>query len=391
MNIFLQIFFWLAIFIVFYAFLGYGILLYIIVKLKRIFISPQPNIPLGFEPEVAFVVPCYNEEDFVLEKIKNTLALDYPAEKFKIYFITDGSTDATPAIVSEFERIQLLHEIKRGGKTAAENRVMNFVKAPIVIFCDANTLLPPEAIKELVKHYVDPKVGGVSGEKRIIASDKAAAAGAGEGIYWKYESFLKRYDSELLTIVGAAGELFSFRKELFTPLEDDSILDDFMLSMRIAAKGYRVIYEPNAYAMETSSESVKEELKRKIRICAGGWQSMMRLLHVLNFFKHPVLTFEYVSHRVLRWSIAPICLFLILPVNLLLCLDGSPFYCFTFICQILFYVTALLGWYFQNKAIKIKIFFIPYYFFIMNLCVILGFFRYIKGSQSAIWEKAKRG
>lgn len=391
MNTFLQIFFWSAIFIVFYAFLGYGILLYLIVKLKRIFTSSQPVIELGFEPEVAFVVPCYNEESFVIEKIKNTLALDYPSEKFKIYFITDGSTDGTPGLVSQFEGIQLLHEIKRGGKTAAENRVMNFITAPIVIFCDANTLLPPEAIKELVKHYIDPKVGGVSGEKRIIASDKTAAAGAGEGIYWKYESFLKRYDSELLTIVGAAGELFSFRKELFSPLEEDSILDDFMLSMRIAAKGYRIIYEPKAYAMETSSESVKEELKRKIRICAGGWQSMMRLLPVLNFFKHPVLTFEYVSHRVLRWSIAPICLFLLLPLNLLLCLGASPFYCLILFTQVLFYATALLGWYFQNRAIKIKIFFIPYYFFIMNLCVILGFFRYIKGSQSAIWEKAKRG
>lgn len=387
----LEILFWLFLGIIFYAFLGYGIVLYILVKIKRVVSPSTYPFDKDFEPDVAFVVPCYNEADFIKQKIENSLALDYPKDKFKIYFITDGSTDASTSIVNQYADVTLLHENVRGGKTAAENRAMLHITAPIVVFCDANTKLPPEAIKELVKHYANPQVGAVSGEKRIIETENGAAAGAGEGIYWKYESFLKRFDSELLTIVGAAGELFSFRTALFEPLPTDSILDDFMLSMRIAAKGYRVIYEPKAFAMETASADIKEELKRKVRICAGGWQSMMRLLPVLNFFKHPTLTFEYVSHRVLRWSIAPICLFLLFPIHLILAVQGGWFYQVTFLGHILFYLSAYLGYYFQNKSIKIKIFFIPYYFFIMNISVILGFVRYVKGSQSAIWEKSKRG
>lgn len=393
MAIVIEILFWSFLWLIFYAYLGYGILLYIIIRIKRIIKPQKEKIYQNIYPEVAFVVPCYNEQDFIRNKIYNTLALDYPRDKISYYFITDGSSDNTVAIAQEFSEIVLLHEDKRAGKTAAENRVMKHITAPIVVFSDANTLLPKEAIKELVKHYEDPKVGAVSGEKRIIASENSAAAGAGEGFYWKYESLLKKLDSELLTIVGAAGELFSFRTSLFEPLEEDSILDDFMLSMRIASKGYRVIYEPKAYAMETASESIGEELKRKVRICAGGWQSMIRLLPEINLIRQPVLAFEYISHRVLRWSLAPIGLFLCIPLNLLLIFisENSFLYQILFLGQILFYLAAYLGGYFQRKKIKIKAFFIPYYFFIMNYSVILGLLRYMKGSQSAIWEKAKRG
>src|SRR5690606_21049070 len=161
-------------------------------------------------------------------KVKNCLSLDYPREKLKIIFITDGSNDGTPELVAKYRDVTVLHQEKRAGKAAAENRAMKHVDTPIVVFSDANTRLPANALREIVKHYADPQVGAVSGEKRIASKDKDAAAGAGEGIYWKYESTLKKLDSELLTIVGAAGELFSFRTELFTELEEDSILDDFM-------------------------------------------------------------------------------------------------------------------------------------------------------------------
>ena len=387
--IFFKFFFWFAVFVIFYAYIGYGILLYLLVKIKRI-LKPRKEVYIkDFEPAVSFIVPCYNEVGVVEEKIKNCLSLDYPSEKLKIIFITDGSNDGTPEVINKYKEVLLLHEAKRAGKAAAENRSMKYADTPIVVFSDANTHLPANALREIVKHYSDPKVGAVSGEKRVSSKDKDAAAGAGEGIYWKYESALKRLDSELLTIVGAAGELFSFRKELFSELEEDSILDDFMLSLRIASKGYRVVYEPAAYAMETASASVKEELKRKIRICAGGWQSMVRLRHLLNPFPDFTLTFQYISHRVLRWSVAPLFLFLLIPVNLLL-YNESGIYKLLLAGQVLFYSMALLGWYLENRQIKLKILFIPFYFFIMNYSVFLGFFRYIKGKQSGMWERAAR-
>ncbi|MDB5257313.1 MAG: glycosyl transferase [Chitinophagaceae bacterium] len=386
----LQLLFWGSLFLVFYTYLGYGIVLTALVKLKRLFVQ-QKIAAAGYTPVIALVIPCYNEADILQAKIENCLALSYPSDKISIVFITDGSTDSSMDIVRRYPGVTLLHEDKRGGKVAAENRVMKLVTAPVIVFSDANTMLPTSALTELVKHYADPKVGAVSGEKRILQKDKEAAAGAGEGIYWKYESFLKKMDSELLTIVGAAGELFSFRKELYEELEADTILDDFILSLRIAKKGFRVVYEPAAYAMETSSVSVKEELKRKIRICAGGWQSIVRLRSLLNPFAHLTLTFQYISHRVLRWTLTPLALLVLLPVNLLLCwYTGELFYQLAFVAQVAFYTLALCGWYLENRSISIKLLFVPYYFFIMNYAVFLGFFRYLKGKQSAAWERSQR-
>lgn len=383
------IIFWAALFIIFYTYAGYGVVLYFLVKLKRIFRPGRKSVSENFEPEVAFIVPCYNEAEFIEEKINNCLALDYPADKLKIIFITDGSTDATPDIIRKHSRITLLHESRRAGKSAAENRSMRYVDAPVVIFSDANTILPSDAVKYIVKHYADPAVGAVSGEKRIMTKETDSASGAGEGIYWKYESFLKRMDSELHTIVGAAGELFSFRRELFTELEEDTILDDFMLSMRIVRKGYRVVYEPNAYAMETSSATVREELKRKIRICAGGWQAMSRLKSLMNPFSRPLVAFQYLSHRVLRWSLTPLLLILLMPLNIVL-FDEGLVYRLMLAGQFIFYIAAMLGWYFANRQIRIKALFVPYYFFIMNYAVVLGFFRWMRGRQPAAWERAAR-
>ena len=172
--------------------------------------------------------------------------------------------------------------------------------------------------------------------------------------------------------------------------EKDTLIDDFIISLRIAQKGYKIAYEPNAYASENASTSITEVMKRKIRISAGGIQSIIRLMSLLNFFKYGVLTFQYISHRVLRWTITPLALLILLPINFMLMRqDSGLVYEVLFCGQILFYILALFGWYLENKKIKVKILFIPFYFLFMNLCVFIGFFRYIKGSQSVLWEKAK--
>lgn len=379
--------FWFLLGLVFYTYLGYGILLFFLVRLKRLFKKPKP--PGDYTPEVTLVVPCYNEEDFIMQKVENTLALDYPKEKFRIIFITDGSSDGTVDLLRKVEGIELLHEDRRAGKAAAENRAMQFVKSEVVVFCDANTMLNKEAIRMLVRHYADAKVGGVSGEKRVIKTENAELSGAGEGLYWKYESTLKKWDSEMLTIVGAAGELVSFRTALMEDLEEDSILDDFMQSMRIAAKGYRMLYEPEAYAMETPSADVKEELKRKVRIAAGGWQSMSRLTFLLWPFKRPLLSFLYISHRVLRWSVSALALPLLLLVNVLL-LPMGGWYFWILLAQVAFYAAATLGYWQARQNKKSKLLYVPYYFCLMNYAVFAGFSRWRKGKQAAAWERAKR-
>ena len=208
------IWFWVCFSIVLYTFLGYGIILYLLVIFKRIF---SPSIQIGnsiFEPPVTLVVPCFNEADSILNKIANCQLLDYPTDKLTLVFITDGSTDNSQILLQQFPRIKVLHENRRAGKTAAENRAMKFVETPFVIFSDANTILNEGAVKNIVRHFANDQVGCVSGEKRIIISRLDTASSAGEGIYWKYESLLKKLDSELNSAVGAAGELVAFRASL---------------------------------------------------------------------------------------------------------------------------------------------------------------------------------
>lgn len=387
--------FWISIFIVFYAYLGYGILLFFLVKAKRLFFGKPEKAPVGFEVPVTFIVAAYNEEDWIEDKIRNCLAFDYPKEKIEFWFVTDGSNDRTMERVSQFPApkgvtIKLLHQPERAGKIAAVERVMPLVRTPVTIFTDANTDVNPAAIHNIVRHYANPKVGAVAGEKRIKLGKKGDATGAGEGIYWKYESKLKTWDSELYTVVGAAGELFSIRTELFTKVPKDTYIEDFVLTMRIAQKGFKVVYEPEAFAAEGQSASMSEELKRKIRIAAGGLQTFWRLRELLLPFKNPVLTFQYVSHRALRWTLAPLALPVIFILNIILLQTGQPLYTYLLVAQILFYAFALLGYFFEQKKLKIKAFFVPYYFCFMNYAMYRGLFRLLAGRQSVKWEKAER-
>lgn len=391
----LIIIFWICVFVVFYTYLGYGILLFILVKLKRLFKKPTPLVlpPDEELPHVTLFITAFNEASIVDDKMKNSLSLDYPEEKFHIVWVTDGSNDNTNEVLKAWSQATVYYQPERQGKTAAMNRGMRLVNTPIVIFTDANTMLNKEAIKEIVLAFTDSKVGCVAGEKRIAVQTKDGAAAGGEGIYWKYESTLKKWDSELYSAVGAAGELFSVRKELFEEMERDTLLDDFILSLRIAMKGYKIAYCSNAYAVESGSADMKEEEKRKVRISAGGLQSIWRLRPLLNIFKYGTLSFQYTSHRVLRWSLTPFLLFLLLPLNIIiLCMGACPLvYGTLLILQILFYVMGLWGYYLSTKQIKNKLLFIPYYFLFMNVNVFKGM-RYLskrKGNTGA-WEKAKR-
>lgn len=387
----MQSLFWVSLFIIFYTYLGYAILLFVLVKIVRLFRSKNHPLLLDEWPTVTLIVAAYNEAYCIEEKIINTMALKYPKNKLTIIFVTDGSTDETPAIVAKYSSIQLLHQQDRNGKIVAVHRAMQTVCSEITVFTDANTLLNESALEKICQHYQDPTVGAVAGEKRVEI-DNSGDATAGEGFYWKYESKLKAWDSELNTVVGAAGELFSIKTDLYVPVPSDTILDDFMISMLIVKNGYRIIYEPDAFALESASANTKEELKRKIRIAAGGIQSFLRLTSLLNPFKYPVLSFQYLSHRILRWTMAPVLMVLVFVLNWLFILNEhlSGIFILLLLAQNLFYALALLGWILQSKSIKLKLFFIPYYFCMMNYAILAGIHRYFFSSQSVLWEKAKR-
>jgi cellulose synthase/poly-beta-1,6-N-acetylglucosamine synthase-like glycosyltransferase len=391
----LKLLFWIFFFILVYTYVGYPIVLYVFTFLKRQFFSGKKNELPDYEPEVCLFVTAYNEKDFLRQKVENSFQLDYPKEKMHFVWITDGSDDGTPDLLREFENLEVHHQPARRGKMHAMNRGMQFVKAPIVIFSDTNTRLNRGAIREIVACFANPETGCVAGEKRIVEKESDAAAAAGEGFYWKFESWVKKMDAELNSAVGAVGELFAIRAELFEAVETDTILDDFIISLRIAQKGYKIAYTPNAFAEETASLNVKEELKRKIRIAAGGVQTLFRLKSLLNPFRFGVLSWQYFSHKVLRWTLAPVSLFALFFVNGAILIQSglelnSDFYLLFFLIQVLCYILALVGWHFENKQLRFKLLFIPYYFVAINYAAIRGIYRYFRGKQPASWEKSKR-
>jgi cellulose synthase/poly-beta-1,6-N-acetylglucosamine synthase-like glycosyltransferase len=245
---------------------------------------------------------------------------------------------------------------------------------------------------EMMKAFQNPKVGCVAGEKRIISSEKQDAAQGGEGIYWKYESALKDYDNRLYSTIGAAGELFAIRRSLYREIERDTLLDDFILSMRIAMDGYKIAYCKTAYAIEGGSQNMAEEEKRKTRIAAGGLQSIWRLRALFNIFKYKTLSFQFVSHRVLRWSITPFLMFALLPLNFVALFDERYSYLYgtIFVLQCFFYIAAICGYILQQRQLKIKAFFIPYYFLFMNINVFNGISYLMHHNGKGTWDKSNR-
>ncbi len=389
----LKILFWIFTGIIIYTYLGYTIILACVAFFKKQYTS-QPPLNNLYEPDVTVLIPAYNEAASIAAKMENTIALDYPEEKLKIVWITDGSDDESLSILKRYESISIFHQPERRGKIHAMNRGMKLISTPIVVFTDANTMLNKNAIREIVKHFADASVGCVAGEKRIKSFITEKAVEAGEGLYWQYESLVKKLESYSGSAVCAAGELFALRTDLYEEVDTDTILDDFVISLQIASKGYKIKYEPDAYGTETASVSVKEELKRKIRIACGGWQTLFKMPHLLNFFRYGFLSLKYISHKVFRWTIVPVAFILSFILNITIILH-TPFlsnlYWYLFLFQVLFYLSVLAGTVFHDIRIRMRFLFVPYYMFIMNYAVMLGMFRFFSGRYSVNWEKAKRG
>ena len=389
----LKVLFWICLFLVFYTYIGYGILLWLLVCVKRIFKGkPQKKqLPPDDElPEVTLMICAYNEQDIVDIKMENTRQLSYP--KLHVVWVTDGSNDSTNDLLARYQEVEVIYSPERRGKTAALNHGLSLVKDELIVMTDANTMLNPEAIHEIVRCFMDPQIACVSGEKRVMARHKGQSAAEGEGLYWKYESTLKRLDSEFYSVMGAPGELCAIRRSLYEPMPENALLDDFVISLRMVDRGYKIAYTSDAYAMEYGSADLTEESKRKRRIAAGGLQSIWWLRKMMNPFRQPVVAFQFVSHRVLRWSITPIALLLLIPLNVVLVLlKGGNIYTWIWILQLLFYLAAFLGWFLEKNGKKNMILYVPYYFLFMNLNVFQGFSYLRSHRSSGAWVKAKRG
>ena len=392
----LKLAFWICLALVVYTYVGYGLVLWLMVRVKRLFGANrhEPSLPADEQqyPSVTLMICAYNEQDVIDEKMANIRQLVYPRERLCIMWVTDGSNDRSNELLSQYPEVTLVFSPERRGKAAAMQHGLRENTSEIVVFTDANTMLNPDALREIVRQMMKPNVSCVSGEKRVAARHEGQVAAEGEGLYWKYESTLKRWDSELYSAMGAAGELFAVRMEHYRQAPSNALLDDFMMSMLILEDGHRIAYTSEAYATEYGSADMQEESKRKRRIAAGGLQSIWWLRGLMNPFKHPRVFFQFISHRVLRWSITPLALVALIPLNVLLVLmNGGTVYTVIWLLQILFYLAAFMGWWMASRGRKNKLLYVPYYFLFMNLNVFLGIRYLMTHSSSGTWEKARRG
>lgn len=391
----LKIVFWICLVIVFYTYIGYGILLYVLLMLKRLLgkKEPQPIVPADDQlPDVTLMICAFNEEDIIHEKMANIRQLDYPREKLCVMWVTDGSNDHSNELLKQYDEVTLVYSPERRGKAAAMQHGLSVNKAEYVVFTDANTMLNSNAIREIVSQFMKPNVSCVSGEKRVAARVEGQVAAEGEGLYWKYESTLKRWDGELYSAMGAAGELFAVRMAHYRAAPSNALLDDFMMSMLIVKDGHRIAYTSEAYATEYGSADMHEESKRKRRIAAGGLQSIWWLRSLMNPIRYPLVSFLFVSHRVLRWSVTPVALVLLIPLNMALVAMGAGMtYTIIGLLQVLFYLATFIGWLMARAGRKSRLFYVPYYFVFMNVNVFRGIGYLCTHNTSGTWEKAKRG
>ncbi|MBM7116913.1 glycosyltransferase family 2 protein [Archangium primigenium] len=335
-------------------------------------------------PRVSLVVAAYNEASCIEQKLSNSLALDYPSGRFEVLVGSDGSSDGTDDLVRACldSRVRL-SAAPRGGKTSVLNRCIPLAQGDIVLLSDANTMIEPEAVRRLVRHFEDPEVGVVCGQLRLYNPTKAEYE---ESTYWTYESLIKFYEGKRGAVMGANGGLYAIRRSLFEALPASTIVDDFVIPMRILQQGYKVLYEPLAVAHEETTEDYDKEFGRRARIAAGNFQSL-RMVPGLLSPTAGFAAFAFWSHKVLRWC-APALMALAFLANLFLM--NSIFYRVTLGAQVLFYTLAWLG---KKEALRgsaRRVASVAYYFVTMNLAIAVGFWRFLRNSQRAAWDRTAR-
>jgi cellulose synthase/poly-beta-1,6-N-acetylglucosamine synthase-like glycosyltransferase len=380
MTLLFTLVFWISVGTLLYTFGGYAVLMTLLARWRN---HPVRVAPIT--PSVSLIIPAYNEQAVIAEKLGNTFALDYPRELLEIIVVTDGSDDRTPEIVRAYAArgVRLLHQPERRGKIAAMNRAVPYASGEVLVFSDANAMIEPQAIRALVANFADPQVACVGGVKRIRVS--ASVQARGESAYWRYEAYLKKLDSQVNTAIGAIGELFAIRRELYRPLAEDLIIEDFVMTMELVAQGWRVVYEPTAATWEDASPSLRGEWRRRSRNAAGGFKAMGRLKEMMNPLRS-FAAFQFFSHKVLRW-LAPFFMLGAFFANLGLL--HSPIYRVLFTLQVIFYALALLRWVMQIVNIHLWLLQVPFYFCFANATSLGGFYKFITGTQPATWVKAR--
>jgi cellulose synthase/poly-beta-1,6-N-acetylglucosamine synthase-like glycosyltransferase len=341
-------------------------------------------------PRVAVVIAAYNEERHIAARIQNLLDQDYPPDKLRLYIASDGSKDRTPEILRSFQDERLLpkvFEINRG-KASVLNDLRHLVSEPIVVFSDANTFFERQAIRKLVRWFQDPTIGGVTGELRLLGNDGQNQ----DSLYWRMEQALKFFEGRIGALLGANGAIYAVRRELWPSLAPNAICDDFVIGMHVSATGYRLAYDPTAWAEEDTPHDISEELHRRLRIGVGNFQSLFEHPEFLTRTNWPT-KFSYLSHKVLRW-VAPHLLLLSLLASAMLAVSSAEhadaWRAWVGI-QALAYLVASLCYRRSCAGLPLpKPARLPTFFFALNWAFLLASVRYARGSHQGTWRRTKR-
>lgn len=379
----MEIAFWTLAGVIAYVYAGYPLLLWLLHAIgmgRRVAIA-DPAV--GSEPAVTLIVSAYNEVDVIADKIRNSLALDYPQNKLEIIVISDASDDGTDEAVTGFalSNVKLLRMEGRGGKTVGLNAALKIATGEIVVFSDANAMYEARSLRNMVRNFSDPHVGAVVGESTY--SDAQGNAQENEGLYWKYEIGIKRLETQLGSVVGGDGAIYAIRKRLYRDMRADA-LSDFVNPMQIVMSGHRCIYEPQARSVEEAADNLQKEFKRKVRIVNRAWRALWTMPVMLNPFKYGFFALEVISHKLLRWLIPVFLVGFAIATVLTVGLGG--FYAFAFWSQVVLYLCALIGYFLRDSNTMPKFLAVPYYFCLVNYASARGIIEAYRGKTYTTWN-----
>ncbi len=389
--------FWLSAALVVYVYAGYPLLLWLLASRRRE--RRRPDHDPAALPTISVVIAAHDEEAVIAAKLENTLALDYPAERRQIVVASEGSRDATFEIVERFaaQGVEQSFRPERRGKVAAINEAVSRARGEVVVFSDANNFYEPGALRRLAAAFQDPGVGAATGTKCLRREDGSLAES--EGLYWRYESFIKRGEARLGSCIGAAGEILAVRRALLEPIPAGVINDDFYMAMRVLCRGYTVAYVPEARSWERTSVDLQQERVRRARIVAGRFQAF-GMAGRLFPWRRPLLLWQLLSHKLAR-PLVPWAMLLALAANVLAWLSpppsGSgwlmlerPLAGWLLALQVLFYGLAAIGTRLPLRGPVAKLLFLPAFVVSGNVAAALGLIGYLTGRQTAVWKRVAR-
>jgi cellulose synthase/poly-beta-1,6-N-acetylglucosamine synthase-like glycosyltransferase len=369
--------------LVLYTFIGYPAVVAALARLRPRPVRTRP----GFEPDVSLVIVAYNEEDVIGEKLANTRSLDYPRERLEVVVVADGSDDRTPELAREVEGTRVLFEPERRGKLAAMNRAFEAARGDVLVFSDANNRYSVNALRALVAPFADPSVGVVTGRK-AIDDGQGRPLDRAEGLYWRYESKVKEWESAVGSVTGVAGEALAFRREAYRSPRPGTMNDDFVQAFLAALDGWRVVYAPEAVSLERASATLADEATRRSRLVTGRWQALRELLP-LALRRNPRLAWQVVSHKGLR-PLVPFAMLGAAVSNVSLARDRRWARALLGL-QAGFYAAALAGWETDRRGRRNRWLYLPYYFCRMNAATLDGIRNFVARRHEAVWAKVRRG